>query len=171
MVRYQGGDEEAFREIYMRTSGAIERYLKRWSDSSRAADLTQDVYLQIHRARRTYRPELPLRPWMFAIARHVALQYIRTRGRRIAELQDDSALIAAAVGSPEAAVVARHDLTSALSELSPELRESLWLSEVEGFTSVEVARITGASEGAVRVRVHRARQKLRAVLNQSGGDA
>lgn len=169
MSAYQQGSETAFRELYGRTAGPIERCVRRWSDSSRSADLTQDAFLQIHRARRTYRPDLPVLPWMLAIARHVALQYIRTRGRRIQEDQSDDALRDAAVDSAEKAVLARHDLMEAMKELPEDQREALWLTEVEGFTSGDIARITGASEGAVRVRVTRARQKLRgrfAVMEQ-----
>ncbi len=165
MRRYQEGDEEAFRALYMNTAGSIERYLRRWSDASRAPDLTQDAFLQIHRARRTYRPDMPLLPWIFAIARHVGLQYVRTRGRRIVEHQNDEALLVAAIESPEAAVLARHDLEIAMRDLSDEHREALWLSEVEGFSAADVARITGGSEGAVRVRLHRARQKLKMKLD------
>jgi len=93
------------------------------------------------------------------------LQALRTRGRRITEEHRDEALDAAAVGSAEEAVLARHDLEIALQELPEDQREALWLTEVEGFTSGEIARITGASEGAVRVRVTRARQKLRGILS------
>jgi RNA polymerase sigma-70 factor (ECF subfamily) len=164
MAEYQQGSEEAFRELYMRTAAPIERCVRRWSDSERAADLTQEAFLQIHRARRTYRPDSPLLPWMLAVARHVALQYVRTRGRRITEAHSDEAMLDAAVDSGEAALLARHDLNEALKELPEDQREALWLTEIEGFSSAEIARITGASEGAVRVRVTRARQKLRKVM-------
>jgi RNA polymerase sigma factor (sigma-70 family) len=168
MAEYQNGSEEAFRELYMKTVGPIERSVRRWSDSARAGDLTQEAFLQIHRARRTYRADSPLLPWMLAIARNVALQALRTRGRRITEEHRDDALDTAAVGSAEEAVLARHDLEIALQELPDDQREALWLTEVEGFTSGEIARITGASEGAVRVRVTRARQKLRGILSTEG---
>lgn len=164
MAAYQAGSEDAFHELYMKTVGPIERSVRRWSDYERASDLTQDAFLQIHRARRTYRAESPLLPWMLAIARNVAKQALRTRGRRITEEHRDDELLAAAVGSSEEAVLARHDLNAALQALPDDQREALWLMEVEGFTSAEAARITGASEGAIRVRVTRARQKLRGIL-------
>lgn len=162
MAAYQQGSEEAFRELYMKTADAVERCVRRWSDSSRAADLTQDAFLQIHRARRTYRPDMPLMPWMLAIARHVALQALRTRGRRVSLAE----LVDAPVPSGEAAFAARHDLEVAMRELPEDQREALWLTEIEGFTSAEIARITGASDGAVRVRVTRARQKLKKVIDE-----
>ena len=51
-------------------------------DRSQAHDLLQDAFLQIHRSRHTYRPGLPVRPWLFAIARHMWLMDRRTRVRR-----------------------------------------------------------------------------------------
>ena len=70
MQRYQAGDEDAFTELYRLTAPAIHRYLTRWVDFSKAGDLLQETYLQMHRARRTYRAELPFRPWLYAIARN-----------------------------------------------------------------------------------------------------
>lgn len=60
-------------------------------ETAHAADLLQQTYLQVHRARRSFRPGLPLRPWAFAIARHVWLMDVRTRSRRpsaVAEVPD-----------------------------------------------------------------------------------
>src|SRR5687768_11169481 len=82
MRRYQEGDEEAFVQIYRLMAGPIQRYLSRFTDASRVGDLAQETFLQMHRARRTYRSELPFRPWLYAIARHVALQGLRKQGRR-----------------------------------------------------------------------------------------
>ncbi|HVS33829.1 MAG TPA: RNA polymerase sigma factor [Thermoanaerobaculia bacterium] len=171
MRRYQEGDQDAFREIYVNTSPGIERYLRRWSDSARAGDLTQEVFLQVHRARRTYRAGLPLLPWMFAIARHVAIQHVRSQGRRLPEVQSDDSSIVAIAGSAEANLLARHDLGAAMQQLSDEHREALWLTDVEGFNSSEIARITGVSAGTIRVRIHRARQKLKNILNDAAAQS
>ncbi len=82
MVRYQAGDQSASERIYYLTVNAVERYLELWADSARHADLVEETYLQVHRARRTYRPQLPFRPWLFAIARHVGSSAPRSRRRR-----------------------------------------------------------------------------------------
>lgn len=160
MQRYQAGNEEAFAEIYRLTAPAISRYVGRWVEPSRAGDLTQETFLQMHRARQTYRPELPFRPWLYAIARHVAQQAVRTWARKAGrEFGVDSypERNQPAIGQPGSA---RLEIEEALSSLPADQREALWLAEVEGLTSVEIAKIIGASEGAVRVRLHRARKKL-----------
>lgn len=164
MQRYQAGDEEAFAELYRQTCEAMRRYLARWVAPAKVGDLVQETYLQVHRARRTYRPELPFRPWLYAIARHVAQQSLRTHARRTArEVQPEDGFDVSGP-SGEGQVVARDELEQALARLPLEQREAVWLAQVEGLTSVEISRLTGASEGAIRVRIHRANQKLRAFL-------
>ena len=164
MQRYQAGDQDAFSALYAATARSIERYVTRWVDPSRAPDVAQEAFLQIHRARRTYRPDLPVRPWMFAIARHVALQNVRSRGRRIVENQLEESQLPVATPSAEQQIEARDRLEQALRALPDDQRESVWLADVEGFTSTEIAKITGATDGAVRVRLHRAHQKLKLLL-------
>lgn len=164
MRRYQAGDEEAFAELYRGTCEAMRRYLARWVAPSRVGDLVQETYLQVHRARRTYRPELPFRPWLYAIARHVAQQALRTHARRTArEVQPDDGFDLP-TPSAEGQMLARDELEQALAHLPLEQREAVWLAQVEGLTSAEISRLTGASEGAIRVRIHRANQKLRNLL-------
>ena len=168
MQRYQAGDQEAFSALYAATARSIEHYVTRWVEPSRASDVTQEAFLQVHRARRTYRAELPVRPWLFAIARHVALQNVRTRGRRIVENQLEESQVRLSTPSTEHQIEARDHLEQALSALPDDQRESVWLADVEGFTSTEIAKITGATDGAVRVRLHRAHQKLKLLLADLG---
>lgn len=169
MHRYQAGEEAAFTELYRLTSPAIDRYLRRWVDPVKAGDLLQETYLQVHRARRTYRPELPFRPWLYAIARHVAQQSLRTHARRTArEVQPDESFDVE-VSSGESRLAARDELEKALDKLPAEQREAVWLAEVEGLTSAEISRLTGATEGAIRVRLHRANRKLRTWLRPAEG--
>jgi RNA polymerase sigma-70 factor (ECF subfamily) len=79
------------------------------------------------------------------------------------ELPLDAAVEPVGEGSDEPAA-ARLEVERALRQLPAKLRELVWLAEVEGWTSVEIARLAGASAGVVRVRLHRARQKLKALL-------
>src|SRR6187399_2257642 len=81
MARWQAGDTAAFDELYDATAAAVAGYLGRWLGSAAAADLVQETYLQVVQARRTYRADMPFRPWLFAIARHVALDAYRRRRR------------------------------------------------------------------------------------------
>src|SRR5687768_11648058 len=83
MREYQAGRFEAFDEIYASVAPALRRYLlSQARDAAKADDLVQETFLQMHRARHTYDPSLPLMPWAIAIARHVWLMDCRTRSRR-----------------------------------------------------------------------------------------
>ena len=82
MARYQAGDAAAFDEIYRLTADSIEAFLRQWTSPSAAKDLVQETYLRMLQARRSFRPELPFRPWLYSIARHVAQDARRTYARR-----------------------------------------------------------------------------------------
>ena len=169
MARYQAGDMSAFEEIYRRTTDAVGSYLGRWSDAAGRADLVQETYLQVHRARRTYRPDLPFRPWLFAIARHVAMWASRRKARRWSREIGVEQYPEAAAEAAEPDVLAKRRVEEALDRLPAEQREVVWLAQVEGMSSIEISKVTGATPGAVKVRLHRANAKLRSWLGAAGG--
>ena len=89
MVRYQAGDAAAFEQLYGALAPLLRRYLIALArDAQRADDLLQDTFLQLHRSRRTYNPSRPVRPWAFAVARHMWLMDQRTRRRKAPPYQD-----------------------------------------------------------------------------------
>lgn len=170
MRRYQQGDIDAFEELYGRTVGMVRGYLGALSrDRARAADLTQDAYLQLHRSRNTYDPAHPLRPWMLAIARHTWLTDLRWRKRR------QSKEVGGLDGLPELPVppevdgfVAADVLARALARLPADRREALVLHHLYGLSFREVGGVVGVSEGGARVRASRAMGELRALLGPRG---
>ena len=164
MARYQAGDLAAFDEIYRLTVGAVEGYLGRWARSTAREDLVQETYLQVHRARRTYRPGLPFRPWLFSIARHVALWAARTRRRRWSREIGVEEYPENAAAEPGTDFLMRRKLEEAIARLPANQREVVWLSQVEGMTSAEISRVIGVTPGAIKVRLHRANMKLRVWL-------
>jgi len=90
MIGYQNGNVEDFAGLYDALKRPLLRYL--WTfvrNASVAEDLLQDTFLQVHRARHTYTPPRPVRPWIYAITRHVALMHLRSARRRKEVLPDD----------------------------------------------------------------------------------
>lgn len=171
MARYQAGDFEAFEEIYRETVQEVERYLARHAEASDRSDLVQEVYLQVHRARRTYRSDRPFRPWLIAIARHVALMAARRRRRKSGRevLVEEYPEAENVVAEPEPEVLGHRRLARAIGRLSPEQREVVRLAHVEGLTSAEIGRLKGATPGAIKVRLHRARLLLRGWFGATDG--
>ncbi len=163
MGAYQGGDMAAFEALWGELADELLAFLRALTrDHHRAEDLLQETFLQLHKARHTYLPGRPVRPWVYAIARNVFLMAYRAAKRRQAhesvaegELPDVPVL-------PEAlASDGRKDLAKWLARLPELSREVLLLHHVTGLSFREVGEVLGLSEGAAKVRAHRALEQLR----------
>ena len=83
MGKYQQGELAAFERFYALLAPRLRQYLTSLTlNAGTAEDLLQEAFLQIHRARHTYRPPNPVAPWAFAIARNVYRMDRRSTGRR-----------------------------------------------------------------------------------------
>jgi RNA polymerase sigma factor (sigma-70 family) len=83
MGAYQAGRIEAFERLYVALSEDVRRYFAVvLRDRATTADLVQETFLEMHRSRHTYTPPLPVRPWIFGIARHVRWRHRRLMQRR-----------------------------------------------------------------------------------------
>src|SRR5207245_6538357 len=83
MERGQGGDREAYDELLTDRAPPLLRFLRRRiADAHELEDVFQDTLMAVHRARHTYDPSRPFEPWLFAIARHVAVDHLRRRASR-----------------------------------------------------------------------------------------
>jgi RNA polymerase sigma-70 factor (ECF subfamily) len=134
-----------------------------------AEDLLQDTFLQIHRARQTYTPPRPVRPWVYAITRHVALMHLRSRRRRKEILPDDQ--LPEVPVPPEMEKLAdQATLHRMLSELPRPSQEVLMLHHLLGMSFKEIGRILGVAAGTAKVRSHRALKALRERLAEEEGD-
>src|SRR5262245_27229101 len=101
MLAYaQRGDQAAFRELFQRYAPILIRLLTRQlGRHADAQDLVQQTFLQLHRARRDFRSDLRLRPWIMTIALNLARDLLRRRGRR-PETEIDEAVLAAPAETP-----------------------------------------------------------------------
>ncbi len=131
-------------------------------NSHDAEDIVQEVFLRVVRSKERLGAVADMRAWLARITWNVARD--RRRSERETEVLEDVAEPRSAVASPEhsaerqemAEVVARM-----IAALPRELRDPLVLSTMEEMAGVEVARVLGIPEAAVRSRVFRARQILK----------
>ncbi|WP_211489696.1 RNA polymerase sigma factor [Georgenia thermotolerans] len=157
-----------FRDLYARTRDDVLRFAKRRVHPSHAEDVVAEVYLVAWR-RLEDAPRLagPQRAWLFGIARRCLLNAYRADGRRAA-----LAVRLAAAGEVAHAVAADHDgvhqridLARAWRRLGAEDQEVLALTVFDDLTSTEAAQVLGITPPAYRVRLMRARRRLRQHLD------
>ncbi len=171
MIGYQKGSMDDFEGLYAALKQPLVRYL--WTfvrNATMAEDLLQDTFLQIHRARQTYTPRRPVRPWIYAITRHVALMHLRS-GRRRKEMLANDELPEVPVPPEVESLADRATLQKMLSELPKPAQEVLTLHHLLGMSFQEVGEILGIAPGTAKVRAHRALKSIRARLDKQGGSA
>jgi RNA polymerase sigma-70 factor (ECF subfamily) len=171
MLAYQGGDAVAFDYLYTVLAPGLLGYLRSLTrDRVRAEDLLQETFLQLHKARATYLHGRPVKPWVYAIARNVFLMQRRAaarRGRR--EVLADEELPDVAVPPEVEGLADRELVRTALARLPEDRREILTLHHIMGMSFREVGAVLGISEGAAKVKAHRAVTQLRAALGVGAG--
>ena len=167
-LRAQAGDDVAYREALRLLADRLRGYLRRQLSAfpEDVEDLVQETLLALHLQRGTYDPAVPVSAWALAIARHKRVDLWRRRGRRDA-LHDpiddvDERLLASA---PEDGS-ARRDLSMLLQELPAAQQRAIVLTRIEGLSVAEAAALTGASESAIKVQVHRGLKRLAALVRR-----
>jgi RNA polymerase sigma-70 factor (ECF subfamily) len=150
----------------------VLRYLTRLVGEADAEDLTQSVMLKVSEGLSEFRGDSSPSTWIYRIATNAAMDKLRQR--RIQPLVDtehefdeDELPPAAQTASIETAAI-REEMSACIGEfvaLLPENYKSVMiLSEIEGFTNDEIAAMLGLTLDTVKIRLHRAREKLRKEL-------
>ena len=148
-------------------------------DESTADDLLQLTFLKAHLARDRFcvpggDPDGAVQGWYFAIARNVALDHLRQRGRRERreaerefEVADERATIEEVAVALEYSEAVIEQVREALAQLPPGQREVVELHKLQGMSMAEVAERLAIREGAARVRAHRGYKALARLLGPS----
>jgi RNA polymerase sigma factor (sigma-70 family) len=164
MAAYADGDESAFRELFARNAPLLTRVVRvQVRSDEECRDLVQQTFLQLHRARRDYRKGQPLRPWLLTIAYNLCRDRWRALGhRREIPIEDappvvESTTAADLLQERQRAV----QLRQAMAELPSEQRRVIEMHWFGGLPLPEVATALGVSLSAVKVRAHRAYERLR----------
>ena len=174
--------ELEFEKIYDAFQPRLHRYLARLVGEDEAEDLTQEVFVKAAKALEGFRGESKLSTWLYRIATNTALDRLRSPSfQRTAQirLSDDSIEKGEAeiedrdawTGEKMPLVEQRHDrmemnecILDFVERLSENHRTVLVLSELEGLRNKEIAEVLGITPGTVKIRLHRAREKLKAEL-------
>jgi len=169
-----------FETVHEQYRRRILRYLEGMVGPTEAEELTQETFLKVSRALSGFRGESKLSTWVYRVATNVALDRLRSKSRlptstgvsiesdEMAEALPDTD-VWSGEDKPEASqVLVRAEMDACIrgvvADLPDEYKAVLVLSEFEGLKDREIADVLGHSLGAVKIRLHRARDKLKAAL-------
>jgi RNA polymerase sigma factor (sigma-70 family) len=130
-------------------------------------DVVQEVLLAIHLKRHTWDEGQPLRPWLWAVARHKIVDAYRARGTRLHLPVEDFADSLPAEAAPDP--TAARDTDRLLARIEPRAAEIVRAVSLEGLSAAETGARLGMTEGAVRVSLHRALRALAGLVRGEGG--
>jgi RNA polymerase sigma-70 factor (ECF subfamily) len=170
------GDRDAFDELVKATYADVYTLAYRLTgDEEDARDVVQEAYLRAYRGLKHFRGDAQFSTWMYRITANCASTFLARRSRhRHDELTDDVPLAdRRAEVDPETMAAAeslRHRVSDALQELPPRLRAVVVLRDVYDLPHEAIATELGISEAAAKVRLHRARKKLRERLFPMRGE-
>jgi RNA polymerase sigma-70 factor (ECF subfamily) len=165
VVRAQEGDVRAFEELARRHQAALYRLAVRvMGDAGEAEDALQEALLDAWRRIDRFRGDSAFSTWMYRIVTNRCTGMLRRRRPVPVETIADTAPAPDDPGRAAEVDAGLEALGRALRELNDDLRIAFVLRELEGLGYAEIAEITGASEQAVRGRIHRARTRLAEVM-------
>jgi RNA polymerase sigma-70 factor (ECF subfamily) len=169
------GWEELVRVHTRRVYGLCYRFT---SSEAEAQDLTQEIFLRVFRSLKSYRStEGSFTTWLTRLSRNLLIDhYRRTRQERLTDPIEDQLPIleqkehgAMAAVRPDRALAGREAseiLQAALAKLSPELRETVILRDLQELEYREVAEVLKIPEGTVKSRLNRGRAELARLLRK-----
>jgi RNA polymerase sigma-70 factor (ECF subfamily) len=175
--RARGGDaaaREALAIAHRRAAYLLALQLMGNRDD--ALDATQDALLRFFSTLHRFRPEQPVRPWLYSIVRNRCRDLLRRgRVRRAEPLEAEPERwrpeLVDASADPELdaeRAELRRKVFAALGELAPEHREILVLRDYQDLSYQEIAEVLRVPRGTVMSRLHRARKALGATLRAAG---
>jgi RNA polymerase sigma-70 factor (ECF subfamily) len=165
-VRGLAGNNAAYQTFLGELSSHLRAFLRKRLISlpDEVEDLVQESLLAVHNQRHTYDPGQPLSAWVQAIARYKLVDLFRRRAiheQRTDTLDDGMEIFDSADAE---AAEARRDLNKLLDELPDRQRLPIVHTKLEGLSVGEAANLTGMSESAVKVGVHRGLKALAAKI-------
>lgn len=187
MTRYRElGRAEDFNELVRRYERELYRYLSRYlGDASLADDVFQNTFLQVHLKRNLYEEGRPLRPWLYSIATHQAVDTLRKQGRHptlsldqkpgggsgdseVGSLVD---LLVSDGPGPLAALQGEERkrwIQESITKLPPTLRETLIMAYYQDLKYREIAEALNVPVGTIKSRLHAAIAKLQQMARAKG---
>jgi RNA polymerase sigma-70 factor (ECF subfamily) len=171
--RAQQGDRGAFRSLFLAHRAQTSRLLSRLVAQNEVEDVTQEVFLQVHKSLGAFRGESRFSTWLYRLTFNVARMHLRRQKSRpklnLAGNDEAGQLDQPAEETPQFTAERRERLRALdrlLTQLSDKKREALILHDFQGVSADEIAQICEVPVMTVRTRVFYARKELYAALAQ-----
>ncbi len=171
----QAGRPEAFERLVREYGDRIYRFVKRLAGERSAEDLTQEVFIRVHRSIEAYRPEGRFESWLFTIANNLCIDHARRRKPEASLSDVDETLAPERFASSTAEPLDRLEeeerkraLLKAVERLPWEQRQVFLLREEAGLSFREIADMTGCPLNTALGRMHYAMEALRKSLKAYG---
>lgn len=162
----QAGESEAFETLLREILPHVRSHVfGRLPGREYGEDVVQNVLLAIHRSRHTYQPSRAFKPWLNAVTRNAIIDALRARRNdwRYQTFEEFDSPVAAPPRPGEFEEISE-EFENALSKLPYAQREAVELLHMQELSLSEASEKTGSSVGALKVRVHRGRARLRELL-------
>lgn len=172
----KAGDHSAFEELVRRTyTDTYTLALRLVGDEEDARDVVQETYIRVHKGLKKFRGDARFSTWLHRITANCANTYLGRRGRHQHDPLPDDPVVAdlrVAADPEERAQLGelRDELSAAVQDLPPKLRAVLVLRDVYDMPHSTIAEQLDITESAAKVRLHRARKRLREQLYPLGDE-
>ncbi len=175
LIKASNGDREAFEAIYRAVSGFVYSLALRVTrNHADAQEVTQDVFIKIHRSLKSFGFRASFKTWVYRITTNTAINSYRKRIRQMSRQSDfDTAIKTEGVEPTVEQTVdtknSQEQLMHLLGELNPDQRSCIVLREIEGLSYKEISKTLRININTVRSRLKRARQALMSRAKKGGG--
>lgn len=172
----KAGDHLAFEQLVRSTYADVYTLAFRLvGDEEDARDVVQETYLRAHKGLKRFRGDAQFSTWLHRITANCANTYLGRRGRHAHDPLPDDPVIADVNPQRDPEQRAglgdlREQLSAALQELPPKLRAVVVLRDIYDLPHETIAEQLGITESAAKVRLHRARKRLRERLYPLGDE-
>ncbi len=176
----QQGDAAAFERIYRLHSRRVYALcLRMVGNTAEAEDLTQEAFLQLFRKIHTFRGESAFSTWLHRLSVNVVLMRLRKKSlpetslEEVTEPDEETGGPRKEVGGPDMLLsgsIDRIHLRRAIDQLPPGYKSVFVLHDVQGYEHNEIAEIMGCSIGNSKSQLHKARTRLRELLQEAQRD-
>jgi RNA polymerase sigma-70 factor, ECF subfamily len=167
-----GGDMAAFEEIYRTYNRRVYTLCLRMTRNvAEAEDLTQEVFIQLFRKLKTFRGESLFTTWLHRLTVNTVLMHFRKSAVRLDRMTEEyqdavNGFINRTADMSGTSIIDKISLHEAVQQLAPGYRAVFILHDIEGYEHQQISEILKCAVGTSKSQLHKARMKLRRLLNR-----